>query len=70
VIKHEEFNESAWRTASVSTNGNSCVEVNTGTASVVGVRDSKNRAAGHLTVATPAWSAFLDSIKAGDFDLR
>lgn len=48
-----------WFTSSYSGgNGGSCVEV-AFAAPAVGVRDSKARTAGHLTVHAPAWRAFL-----------
>lgn len=49
---------SKWRKSSFSGGGNNCVEV-APSASVVGVRDTKDRAAGHLTVSASAWAAFL-----------
>lgn len=48
-----------WQTSSYSgSNGGECVEV-AFTEPMVGVRDSKHRAAGHLTVPTQAWQYFL-----------
>ncbi|QWF77735.1 DUF397 domain-containing protein [Amycolatopsis sp. CA-230715] len=49
---------SRWRKSSYSGNQGDCVEVAIG-ADEVGVRDTKNRAAGNLTVAPAAWSAFV-----------
>ena len=47
-----------WRKSSYSGGGNTqCVEVAPRDASV-GVRDTKNRSAGHLTVPRAAWRAF------------
>lgn len=50
----------AWRKSSYSGSDpqSSCVEVGTG-AGVVGVRDTKNRPAGHLTVSRTTWRAFV-----------
>jgi hypothetical protein len=55
-----------WRTSSWS-NDQNCVEV-ADLPGVVLVRDSKNRAAGHLTVSAGTWVEFTDAIKAGDFN--
>ncbi|GAA1946057.1 DUF397 domain-containing protein [Amycolatopsis minnesotensis] len=50
-----------WRKSSYSGMGggdnNECVEVAVST-ETVGVRDTKDRAAGHLTVSPAAWAAF------------
>ncbi|MQA10236.1 MAG: DUF397 domain-containing protein [Pseudonocardiaceae bacterium] len=50
-----------WRKSSFSGGGNNCVEVRLSPA--VGVRDSKNRTAGHLTVDAAEWTAFLSALK-------
>ncbi|WP_308423985.1 DUF397 domain-containing protein [Saccharopolyspora thermophila] len=44
-----------------------CVEVAV-TPEAIGVRDSKNRAAGHLTVTGAQWSTFLRGIRTGRFE--
>lgn len=51
-----------WRKSSYSSNAGNCVEVATG----VGIRDSKAPIT-HLAVAPRSWSAFLVSVKAGEF---
>ena len=53
----------AWRKSSYSTNDSNCVEVTTSTSSTttVGVRDTKDREGGYLTVPAAAWTAFLSS---------
>lgn len=52
-----------WRKASYSgSNGGSCVEVGSADRKIL-VRDSTNRAAGHIDVTTEAWTAFLSKIK-------
>ncbi|MQA12318.1 MAG: DUF397 domain-containing protein, partial [Pseudonocardiaceae bacterium] len=33
-----------------------------------GVRDTKNRTAGHLTVPAVEWTAFLGAVKSGKLD--
>lgn len=51
----------AWRKSSYSTgSGGSCVEIGAGSA-FVGIRDTKNRAQGLLSVAPNTWRAFLAS---------
>ena len=51
----------AWHKSSYSSSQANCVEVATSTACTVGVRDTKDREGGHLTVTAPAWTAFLSS---------
>lgn len=55
---------STWRKSSRSTPDNSCIEVARPAAvrDIVGLRDSKNPAAGHITVSAIAFAAFLDSV--------
>ncbi len=60
----------AWRKSSRSNGngGNNCVEVaflDTG----VAVRDSKNRSGPALQFSAAEWTAFVDSAKAGSFDI-
>ena len=50
-----------WRKSSHSGNEGDCVEVAIDL--TVGVRDSKDRAAGHLDVSREAWSAALDRLR-------
>jgi len=52
----------AWRKSSHSTSKGECVEVAPG-ARLVGVRDTKNRAGGHLEVSRETWHAFLDGVR-------
>lgn len=60
----------AWRKASASgANGGGCVEVGRSPACpVVGIRDTKSRERGHLTVDAGTWRAFLADVKAGHHD--
>ena len=52
-----------WRKSSYSESGQGqCVEVGRGE-SAIGVRDTKNRELGHLTVPRHAWRTFLLSLK-------
>lgn len=50
----------AWGKSSYSGSDANCVEVSS-TSTTVGVRDTKDREGGHLTIPAPAWTAFLSS---------
>lgn len=50
-----------WRTSSYSTANSNCVEV--AVAERVGVRDTKNREAGQLTVSREAWQGVLAAVR-------
>ncbi|OZM73965.1 DUF397 domain-containing protein [Amycolatopsis antarctica] len=50
-----------WRTSSYSGQNGECVEVKF--ADRVGIRDTKNRDAGTLDVASLAWRAFLAEVR-------
>ena len=56
-----------WRTSTRTQGQGQCVEVGFGTERV-GVRDTKNRAAGHLTVEPQRWQEFVSGVKRGVFD--
>jgi hypothetical protein len=59
----------AWRKSTRSdTSGNACVEA-AQLPDGVGLRDSKNPDAGHLTVSPGAFGSLLGRIRAGEFDL-
>jgi hypothetical protein len=49
--------EAAWRKPVRSAGANNCVEIRL--ARIVDVRDTKDRAAGHLSLQTYTWAAFL-----------
>ncbi|MGW4483945.1 DUF397 domain-containing protein [Amycolatopsis sp. NPDC004368] len=49
----------AWNKSSYSTTEANCVEVTATPSIEIGVRDTKDRGAGHLTVSAEAWTAFL-----------
>ncbi|WP_432857246.1 DUF397 domain-containing protein [Amycolatopsis sp. CA-161197] len=49
----------AWSKSSYSTTQANCVEVTATPSIEIGVRDTKDRGAGHLTVSAEAWTAFL-----------
>lgn len=57
-----------WRTSTRSQDTN-CVEV-AYRAGEVRVRDTKNRAVGMVAVTPQDWRAFVDGVKAGEFDRR
>jgi Domain of unknown function (DUF397) len=48
-----------WRKSSYSGPESNCVEIRRGAAGA-DMRDTKNRAAGHLAVPAAAWQAFLE----------
>lgn len=50
-----------WRTSSYSGGQGTCVEV-APLSQTVGVRDTKDRARGHLTVSRTAWTTFVRSV--------
>lgn len=59
-----------WRKSSRSgNNGGDCIEVGS-EPDIVGIRDSKNRAGGHLAISPQQWTRFVASIDAGRFDIR
>ncbi|WP_016699126.1 DUF397 domain-containing protein [Actinoalloteichus spitiensis] len=53
-----------WRKSRRSTSQTNCVEIGSGPA-VVGIRDTKNRAAGTLYVRPDVFGAFLTALKEG-----
>ena len=57
-----------WRTTSYSGGTGDCVEVADLVANV-GVRDSKDPGAGHLTFTVRTWAAFTAEVRDGRFDL-
>lgn len=58
----DDLTQAAWRKSTYSGSNNECVEVRRTTGST-DVRDSKHRDAGHLTVSSAAWQAFLDATR-------
>jgi hypothetical protein len=52
----------AWRKSSYSSGGEgNCVEVALAT-ETVGIRDTKDRSAGHIAVTPDAWAAFTSKV--------
>jgi hypothetical protein len=54
-----------WRKSSYSGHNGACVEVRL-TDSIVGVRDSKNTDAAHLTLTAAGWRAFVGLVVVGE----
>lgn len=64
------MNSPVWRKSSRSGGQQGdCVELVRLNSAEIGVRDSKNPAAGHLTVSTDIVAALLGRIKAGELEL-
>ncbi|MCI2423437.1 DUF397 domain-containing protein [Saccharopolyspora sp. K220] len=57
-----------WRTSTRTQGQGRCVEIGFG-ADRVAIRDTKDRAAGHLAVRSKRWSEFVRGIKRGEFDV-
>jgi hypothetical protein len=65
-----DLSRAVWCTSTFSNgSGGNCVEVATKLASVVAVRDSKDRQGPTLAVSGRAWTAFTDAVKDGEVDL-
>jgi hypothetical protein len=59
----------ATHTADIYSGGQgNCVKVCTGQPGLVGVRDSNDRSKKELKISEPAWSAFVQGVKRGEFD--
>lgn len=65
------LNDAVWRKSSRSngSGGNNCVEVAI-LDTAVAVRDSKNRSGPALVFTQASWTAFVNSAKDGEFDIR
>jgi Domain of unknown function (DUF397) len=61
--------DNTWRKSSYSGGQGNCVEVRTSQLDAVAIRDSKNVPGPVLTVNDQTWSAFVQGIKHGEFDL-
>jgi hypothetical protein len=58
-----------WRKSSYSNGQANCVEISASEPGAVAVRDSKRVPGPELAVSNQAWSAFIQGIKQGEFDL-
>ena len=66
--RHAGATELTWRKASRSNAGNDCVEVAQTTVGYL-IRDSKNPAGPRLFLGDEKWTALIDDIKAGKYEL-
>lgn len=66
-MSRSAFEGATWHKSSRSQSGD-CVEVAL-IGDVVGLRDSKNPDQGVLAFSPREWSAFVQGVKRGDFDL-
>ncbi|NVI92994.1 DUF397 domain-containing protein [Actinomadura sp. BRA 177] len=63
------MNPSVWRKSSrSSTTGGDCVEV-ASLSTMIGVRDSKNPGAGHLTLSPERFAQLITAVKRGELHL-
>ncbi|WIM94613.1 DUF397 domain-containing protein [Actinoplanes oblitus] len=51
-------------------NGGDCVEVATNLPGIVALRDTKDPGGATLVFTRAEWSAFLDGVRSGEFDLE
>lgn len=58
----EQFSGTTWRTSSYSGSQGDCVEFRH-TTDAVGVRDTKNRMAGHLVLRDDIWTTFVTQLR-------
>lgn len=66
-----DINGALWHKSIRSGDNGACVEVAENLPGVVLVRDTKDHGRGHVLGFTPgAWTGFLQSCKAGEFDSR
>jgi hypothetical protein len=65
----ERLDALRWRKSSYSGNGGNCVEVASNRPGIVAVRDSKDKPGPALGFTSAAWTAFVQAIKHGEFDL-
>jgi Domain of unknown function (DUF397) len=64
----QDLATATWRTSSFSNGGGgNCVEVARLPTGLVAVRDTKDRSRSAQVHTSAAWSAFLVSVKAGEF---
>ncbi|NJQ04027.1 DUF397 domain-containing protein [Streptomyces lonarensis] len=56
-----------WRTSSYTANAGNCVEVGSGAADYIAVRDTKDRGRAPARASHAAWCAFMAATKSGAF---
>jgi hypothetical protein len=64
-----EARQIAWKKSTASGTGSNCVEVGR-TESVICIRDSKDPAGPLLSFSRTEWAAFLEGVKAGEFEIE
>lgn len=65
-----DLSRAVWQKSSYSGgNGGQCVEVAINVPGVVAIRDSKRPGDGAHIIKRAVFAAFLDGVKAGDFDI-
>jgi uncharacterized protein DUF397 len=65
----DRFMGAVWRKSARSGQTGNCVEVATNLPGFVPVRDTKDRDGGTLAFSSESWTAFIDGVKGGEFDL-
>ena len=69
IARTPDLSHAAWRKSRRSANGGNCVEVASNLPGIVAIRDSKDREGPKIAVSNQAWSAFVQQVKQGTFDL-
>ncbi|RAY11711.1 DUF397 domain-containing protein [Actinomadura craniellae] len=62
-MAHRDTSRTAWRKSSYSGQNGNCVEIADLNENTIGVRDSTNPAAGHLTLSAGGFAALLARVK-------
>lgn len=65
---HNQLAAATWRKASSSGGSGNCVEVARLAGGTTAVRDSKDPDGTVLAFTSAEWDAFVDGVKAGEFD--